>query len=202
MDYLFWIICLLVTLLIFKLPIYKKFINLFIIPIYRESIRQADITPAEKVFIINDIVYDFVSRPLKPDELEKIDWEKLGVEKSRIPTNDNWSWTVDIKNEILYTQLISSSGVDGEQREGTYYYLLIIQGDPILIYLSGVGMRSSNNRHYAQACFIKSPILDKYQTLDLIKIVSTIDLIHSYKYYFGHRSFILYEELALKTFIL
>ncbi len=75
----------------------------------------------EKVKLSSTIFYDLIQ-----------DFE---IEEKRIPEKDGirpWDWycAYDKDEKVLFTQLKSSSG---EMRDHNYYYLLIIESDPIFI---------------------------------------------------------------------
>ncbi|MBK7356303.1 hypothetical protein [Propionivibrio sp.] len=71
-------------------------------------------------------------------ELAKINWDALGVNKERVPPS-SWDWAIDTENDFLCTQLINSSY---EMREGYYWYLLIVKGQPFIFMIDA--FRSQN----------------------------------------------------------
>ena len=146
-------------------------------------------------------MYNFVKRPLNEYEFNQFDLSKLGIYRSRMSKDPNWSWAVDEQNKVFFTQLISTSGVDGEQKEGIYYFLLFYRNDPIFIKLSGNEVSDENNVHYAEASFINSDSFKKYSVRHLISVVSLAETVLCYDYYKGRRSFILREEINLKLFV-
>lgn len=118
---------------------------------------------------------NFIKRPLNSEESELIDLEKLGVSQKRRPSSSTWSWAIDEGNEIYFTQLISTGGPYGEMREGWYWFILVIQGDPIFIQLTG-----GSTGEFANAEFMDFGAVHKYDRKQLIAIANQAAIVQCY----------------------
>jgi hypothetical protein len=89
----------------------------------------------------------FHVRPLNPRELSRLDFAALGVVDRRVPpwTRD---WAIDPEREVLCTQLVSDTS---EMREGWYWYLLIVRGEPTVFRVDAFGKATLNDRRARNA---------------------------------------------------
>jgi hypothetical protein len=93
----------------------------------------------------------FVKRHLTDSELAKINLAALGVNTERVPSS-SWDWAIDVENDILCTQLISSSY---EMREGYYWYLLIVKGQPFIFMVDAFRSQNIAGKIYREAALNK-----------------------------------------------
>ena len=114
----------------------------------------------------------FVKRRLAEGEIKASDLEELGIEESRRPISNAWEWAVDEKNDLYFTQLISTSGAYGEMKEGRYFYLLLIEHEAILIALTGRSVKLENNTFIDEAQFLDFGAIRKYPLVQLIETVN------------------------------
>jgi hypothetical protein len=92
----------------------------------------------------------FLKRSLMNHEISAIDFKALGIETRRVP-GENWSWAVDENARVYFTQLISSTN---EMREGDYWYLLLIEGCPVVLQVNAWGGKPVDGNIHLRAKFI------------------------------------------------
>lgn len=82
----------------------------------------------------------FLVRTLSELERSVLNLGALGVDQSRSPAaREAWRYAIVDERSALFTQLVSSTG---EMRDGTYFYLLVLRGQPIVFeFVPGFGMK-------------------------------------------------------------
>ena len=95
----------------------------------------------------------FLVRPLNPRELSSLDFAALGVVDRRVPpwTRD---WAIDSERDVLCTQLVGNTF---EMREGWYWYLLIVRGEPTVFMVDAFGKATLNERRARNATMSTKP---------------------------------------------
>lgn len=94
----------------------------------------------------------FAKRSLTEEELEALDWAALGIEPRRVPPK-KWDWSIDADRKVMCTQLISNTG---EMREGSYWYLLLVDGHPSIFEVDAFSYRTIQGTATGRATLTRS----------------------------------------------
>jgi hypothetical protein len=94
----------------------------------------------------------FIKRALTEEEIAAVDRTALGIEARRVPPK-KWEWSVDLDRRLLCTQLVSNPG---EMREGSYWYLLLVDGQPCLFEVDAFSSRTLHGKATLHASFARS----------------------------------------------
>lgn len=107
----------------------------------------------------------FTKRNLSADELAHLDLAALSLDSRRIPPQD-WDWAVDVERDVFCTLLVSNTH---ECREGDYWYLLLVCGEPSVFKVDAYSVATVNG-HLAREATMERLTCSVIAVADLMRL--------------------------------